>query len=202
MQGAEVATLVKLGGSLLSNSDVAERLLAFLDTHRTYRPIVVVGGGETANLVRHWDQRFALSASQAHSLAIHAMSLNARLLCTLHERLQLISSAVQAENIWKQRRIPVLDVAPALHGLANGEPPHVLVHSWDVTSDSIAAWLVVRFSLRTLCLVKSTDPPAVEISRIAKLGGVDAMFCQYASEIESVVWANLNSPNFPMTRLR
>ena len=82
-------TILKLGGSLLNVADLAERLVRVVDAHQISRPLILVGGGCAADLVRQWDKVFHLHDSVAHDLAIQAMSLNSKLFAELHARFEL-----------------------------------------------------------------------------------------------------------------
>ena len=65
--------------------------------------------------------------------------------------------------------------------------PDPLAASWDVTSDSIAARIAVLLGARRLILLKSVGLSAdIDRDEAARLGLVDAMFPQIASELEVV----------------
>ena len=49
-----------------------------------------------------------------------------------------------------------------------------LPHSWDVTSDSIAAWASIQLHATELVLLKSCDVPETSVTQLAELGIVDA----------------------------
>jgi probable H4MPT-linked C1 transfer pathway protein len=142
--------VVKVGGALL---DQAERLSAVLSAveaaGRTYRLLIVPGGGPFADAVRHVDSRLRLSDDAAHWMAVLGMDQYAHLLA---ERLgcgKLVTTLRDVKTALDDGRVPVL--APS-RWLREVDP---LPHSWDVTSDSIAAWVAGAVGARRLVLVKS-----------------------------------------------
>ena len=98
---------------------------------RRHRLVVVPGGGSFADEVRRADRRFALGDSAAHWMAILAMDQYAYLLAQLAPGAALVRSRRELAP----GRLNVL--APSAW-LRRADP---LPHSWDVTSDSIAAWV-------------------------------------------------------------
>ena len=115
--------------------------------------VVVPGGGSFADEVRRADRRFVLGDSAAHWMAILAMDQYGHLLARLAPGAALARSRrelapgrlnVLAPSIWLRRADP-------------------LPHSWDVTSDSIAAWIARALGAPRLMLVKHRDgfiPPS------------------------------------------
>jgi 5-(aminomethyl)-3-furanmethanol phosphate kinase len=109
--------------------------------------VVVPGGGGFADEVRRVDRRFRLSDSAAHWMAILAMDQYGYLL----QRLAPGSALVRHRRELAPGRLNVL--APSTW-LLRADP---LPHSWDVTSDSIAAWIARALRVRRLMLVKHMD---------------------------------------------
>jgi aspartokinase-like uncharacterized kinase len=109
--------------------------------------VVVPGGGGFADEVRRADRRFALGDSAAHWMAILAMDQYAYLLAQLAPGATLVRSRRELGP----GRLNVL--APSAW-LLRADP---LPHSWDVTSDSIAAWIAHALRVRQLMLVKHED---------------------------------------------
>ena len=208
-------TLIKLGGSLLQSDQsdggqcagsnrgsVADRLLALVDREEFRNVALLVGGGEAADLVRRWDRQFGLSDNVAHALAIEAMSLNARLLASLHDRLILVNSLAEWRSVHDSSPNTVAILHPT-NIVAELELIHAaLPRSWDVTSDSLAAWIAVCCRVPQLLLLKSTDidVSAVEHDRVALAnvladsGVVDSQFPQIACDVEHFAWCNFRDP--------
>jgi aspartokinase-like uncharacterized kinase len=109
--------------------------------------VVVPGGGAFADEVRRADRRFALAESAAHWMAILAMDQYGHLLADLTPG----SVVVRRRSELAPGRLNVL--APFVW-LRHADP---LPHSWDVTSDSIAAWFARVLGARRLMLVKHED---------------------------------------------
>ncbi len=60
--------------------------------------------------------------------------------------------------------------------------------SWDITSDSLAAWLVEQLSVTDLVLVKSAlIPNHRSIEELIQMGIVDKAFTQYANKLNSQI---------------
>jgi len=144
-----VDLVVKVGGGLLADLNRLDAALAAVAAAaRSCRLAVVPGGGPFADVVRSVDRRIGLPGSAAHWMAVLAMDQYAQLIAA-----RLAGAAVVVEPRAVRRaidggRIPV--VAPS-RWLQDEDP---LPHSWDVTSDSIAAWMAGRLGARRLVLVK------------------------------------------------
>jgi len=54
--------------------------------------------------------------------------------------------------------------------------------NWDVTSDSLAAWLAGQLNVATLLLVKSLEirGPEPDVEELVRRGWVDAAFAEFA----------------------
>ena len=73
-------TVFKLGGSLLGLANLPQILRAAFALRAESTPLLVVGGGRAANLVREWDELHALGDESSHTLALAAMRFNAEFL--------------------------------------------------------------------------------------------------------------------------
>ncbi|MFK8252168.1 amino acid kinase family protein [Ancylobacter terrae] len=176
--------VLKLGGSLLGAPRLRE-LLARLA--QIGAPIVVVGGGgPLADAVRALQPRLALSERAAHRMAILAMEQTAEALADLESGLIPCTDADAIDGahyagcaaLW-------LPAAMALDADAAELP-----ESWDVTSDSLAAWLALRLGAR-LTLVKAaavTTPDGPPETWVAQ-GLVDAHFPHLAARLPGMVRA-------------
>jgi 5-(aminomethyl)-3-furanmethanol phosphate kinase len=132
-----VLTVVKVGGGI--GDDALPAVCAELGR----RPVLVVpGGGRFADAVREADHRFPLQPETAHRMAILGMEQFGHLLLDLIPGAELCTDL---ERIATDRTSVLL---PA--GL-----PLDLPASWDVTSDSIAAWVARKAGAGRLVLVKA-----------------------------------------------
>ena len=148
-RAALVDIVVKVGGGLLASPGHLDAVLtALADAASTRRLLVIPGGGPFADAVREVDRELALPAAAAHWMAILAMDQYAHLLVSRLRTAGLASDAAGIAAQLDQGRLPVL--AP-FRWLRDADP---LPHSWDVTSDSIAAWVAGAVGARRLVLVK------------------------------------------------
>jgi aspartokinase-like uncharacterized kinase len=104
----------------------------------------------------------------------------------------VVDSLDPCSVVWEQHGIPILDCHAFL--CAEGERETNLPHTWDATSDSIAAYVARRVGARRLVLLKSTDDPThgnwVEAAR---LGIIDSCFARAAGSDLAVDVVNLRS---------
>jgi 5-(aminomethyl)-3-furanmethanol phosphate kinase len=181
-------TIIKLGGSLLSRPDLGDRLRTVLDHFAPPSPLIVPGGGPLADQIRYLDRLHHWPVEVSHELAMQTLSVTARIVATLDPRMEVVSSLSQAGISWERNRIPVLDPV----GLS-GEL--TLPAGWEVTSDSIAAWVAMQFPRHRLWLLKSVDlpDPLPTLSDAVLSGLIDSHFPNLAPRIQRLDWINLNS---------
>ena len=142
-------TVVKVGGSLLADSDTWRDALATIASLSASRRLIVVpGGGPFADRVRWIDAIAGLSDDAAHWMAIAAMDQHAEMIAATDGFSRVFDHAgILAAH--DRGQVPV--IAP-LQWLRSVDP---LPHSWEVTSDSISAWLAGRLGAGRLVLIKS-----------------------------------------------
>jgi aspartokinase-like uncharacterized kinase len=112
------------------------------------RLVVIPGGGPFANLVREFDRAHGLSPSAAHWMAILGMDQYARALADYTPRARVVDDQAGILGALDGGRVPIL--APFRWLSAADELPH----SWEVTSDSLAAYLATLLGADELVLVK------------------------------------------------
>jgi hypothetical protein len=152
IQGA-VDIVVKIGGSLLSHARHLEIVLAAVGAAARKRRLVVVpGGGPFADTVRNLERQFPLGDDAAHWMAVLGMDQYAQLLATWLERAAIADTPSEIGMALDRGQVPVL--APSRWLRAENPLPH----TWDVTSDSIAAWVAGRTGAYRLVLVKPPGP--------------------------------------------
>jgi len=169
-------TVVKVGGSLYDLPDLGLRLRRFLHALDAGRIVLIPGGGASADVVRAWDQQHQLGEERAHWLALRALTFNAHFLA------DLLSVRVVDDPRERQEGPVVLDAYAFAH--ADETRPGALPHTWDVTSDSIAARVAVVTGAKRLYLLKSvTMPPGVCWHEAARRGLVDKHFLNVLAEV-------------------
>jgi (4-(4-[2-(gamma-L-glutamylamino)ethyl]phenoxymethyl)furan-2-yl)methanamine synthase len=146
LERGRIEIVVKVGGGLLEHDGALSAVLAVIN--RSARTLIVPGGGPFADAVRDADRTVGLGDDAAHWMAVLAMDQYAELLVTQLPRGERVASLREAEAAIAAGRLPVL--APS-RWLRQADP---LPHSWDVTSDSIAAWVAGEAGASTLILVK------------------------------------------------
>jgi aspartokinase-like uncharacterized kinase len=176
--------VIKLGGSLLEG-ERAKRWLAHLAQRAAAgEPVVVVpGGGPFADHVRRLQHDWGFDHVAAHRMALLAMAQTA---CVF----QSWCAPLRAGHGVAALRRLVDDGHPAIWS------PTVMPDtpaSWDITSDSLAAWLATALQAERLVLVKSLPAPAGSGPLQWQAEGlVDVAFPRYAQRfggaIELVAW--------------
>lgn len=173
--------VVKLGGSLADWPDL-RRWVAALAAPRAVDLLVVPGGGPFADQVRAAQARWRFDDRAAHRMAVLAMEQYGLMLCALSrgklvpaETPRAIRAALSrgATPVWSARSLVFQDAAGA----------RGIDESWDMTSDSLAAWIAARLKADCLVLVKSAPPPAgpSDLRALARSGLVDRAFPRYAA---------------------
>ena len=148
---------MKVGGGVLADVAGFDAVLATLDgVARSCRLVIVPGGGPFADAVRAVDRQLGLSETTAHWMAIEAMDQYAQVIAERLARTSLIEDPRDIGTAIAAGRVPVLKPS---RWLREADP---LPHSWDVTSDSIAAWIAGQLGARQLILVKPAGVDRVE----------------------------------------
>ena len=146
-----ITTVIKVGGSQARHDALPDLCTVLGRTAGVHPLLIVPGGGGFADAVRECAERFPLSNTAAHWMAILAMDQYGLVLADLIPGSRAVRTLSEAEAAVGEGRVPVL--LPH-DGLRRTDP---LPHSWDVTSDSIAAWVAAQASASRLVLVKDVD---------------------------------------------
>lgn len=193
--------VIKLGGSLLDWPGLRNALRGWRRAVPHLQDLLVVGGGAAADWVRAADRIHGLGDDAAHRLAIEAMQLNARFAAALWPEAHWCAElGTLAADLAPGLRI--LQPWPALSDTEQARFATPLPHSWDVTSDSIAAWVASAIGACELVLLKSALPPGESMQMAIDEGFVDRHFALAARGIESITAVNLRSDEFTARRLR
>lgn len=153
--------VIKIGGSLFPKSAIS--LINKLEGTNT---LLIIGGGEFANLIRKYDKQIGFSNDITHETAIDSMDILAKLLNDKFDFTEIAVTIEEAKKISDNGKIPILLCS---HILKVNEP---FKHSWDVTSDSIAAYIshIINAKLLISTNVNGiyTRQPTVEGSKFIK----------------------------------
>ncbi len=168
--------VVKVGGSLYDLPDLGPRLRGWLAAAGPH-PLLVPGGGPTADVVRAFDARHRLGEETGHWLALRSLGLNARFLAALLPGAAVVETPEECRPVWDRQGIAVLDA----HAFAAADErrPGRLPHLWEVTSDSVAARVADLAGARRLVLLKSvTIAEGMDWAEAGRHGFVDGYFAR------------------------
>ncbi|WP_330083154.1 uridylate kinase [Methylocystis iwaonis] len=163
--------VAKIGGSLHDSPHLARWIEAL--NRWPHRLTLVCGGGPFADAVRAAQPKLRFSEEAAHAMAILAMEQYALALADLYG-LTLAATREEIDAAHRRGQIALWRAARMV-GAARDIAP-----GWDVTSDSLAAWLARQTSAGALLLIKSVDIGADSaLESIASAGIVDPAFRDY-----------------------
>lgn len=179
-------TVVKVGGSLSREPEGLADLCRHLGRLGGSHPLLVVPGGAAfADTVRDQGRRFQLRETTSHWMALLAMDQHGHVLSDLIPGSRLSRSLASARLAIAEGRTPILLPSTLLRA---ADP---LPHSWEVTSDSIAAWIAGLARATRLVLLKDVEglfvggpergdiaselsvEDLVDLQRRGRIGGVD-----------------------------
>jgi 5-(aminomethyl)-3-furanmethanol phosphate kinase len=146
-----VLTVVKVGGGLGrgAGEDALRALCRILgELGERHALLVVPGGGRFADAVREADRGFGVRATTSHRMAILGMEQFGWLLSDLIPGAERCADLAQAGGLADGRTTVLLPARLALDALPA---------SWQVTSDSIAAWVAGQVGADRLVLLKEVD---------------------------------------------
>lgn len=163
--------VVKLGGSLMHSPELLGWLAMLADAGKG-RVVVVPGGGPFADQVRRAQARRRLHDLSAHRLALKATEKYGLWLTRQCAGLVPASDFHAVHRCLRAGQVPVW---MADHAVSR-EPG--VPATWDVTSDSLAAWCSARLAATDLVLVKSIPalPPRMAMAQMCAAGIVDRAF--------------------------
>ncbi|HEV7821055.1 MAG TPA: aspartate kinase [Burkholderiales bacterium] len=168
--------VVKIGGSL-AESAALPRWLDIIATAGAGRVVLVPGGGRWADAVREAQKQEDFDDRVAHRKALRAMEEFGKILAGMRGNLVPTSAIAQMREVLRKDHVPVW--MPYEMAIADARIPE----TWEVTSDSLAAWLAGELNASTLLLVKSLQMSGAQpgIEELVRRGWVDAAFAEFAS---------------------
>jgi len=97
--------------------------------------LIINGGGDFANFIRRYDSEIGFSNHITHEVAIDSMDIIAKLLNDKFKFTKIVYDLDEAKKVANLNKIPILACSKVLKELDPFE------HSWNVSSDSIAAYI-------------------------------------------------------------
>jgi len=180
--------VIKLGGSLMSDVDALRACLNSIEQNAKEKVVIVPGGGVFADQVRKVQKQWLFDDQIAHEMALLAMQQMALLFKSIKPSFLLANHLLSIDN-----SAPVVVWSPDIEELNAS----LVDANWDVTSDSLAAWLAMQLKADELILVKSIDIPAdLTILQMQKQGLLDNAFSKYINHaLYKITLLNKNSFN-------
>jgi aspartokinase-like uncharacterized kinase len=166
-------TVIKLGGSFAFSPGLQDWIEAI--ARHAGRMVIVPGGGPFADTVRTAQEQMRFDDRAAHRMALLAMEQYGHAIVSLSKRLQPADSLDAIRQGLSEGKVPVW--LPAQMVMADMDIPQ----SWDVTSDSLAAWLAGRLGAARLILVKhlETLENTVLASNLVACNMIDGAFPKF-----------------------
>ncbi|MEN8763675.1 MAG: amino acid kinase [Thiogranum sp.] len=166
--------VVKIGGSLAAD----ELLPCWLDSLSCYgggEVVIVPGGGPFAEQVRISQRCWRIDDSAVHVMALLAMEQYGFMMSGIRNDLVPVECETDMLRVLKKAGVPIW--LPTF--MVSKEED--IEHSWDVTSDSLAAWLAWKIGASRLLLVKSVKlgDSKVTAEELSQQGIVDVAFPDY-----------------------
>jgi len=170
--------VVKLGGSVYKSAELSHWLDVIVGSGAG-KTVLVPGGGPWADEVRAAQKVEGFDDRTAHRKALLAMEQYGHVLAGLRSNLVPAHSVPAISEVLQLGKIAVW----MPYAMVVDEPS--IEESWDVTSDSLAAWLAVRLQASGLLLIKSIqiDGHQPGIAELIRRGWVDPAFGRFASRL-------------------
>jgi dihydroneopterin aldolase len=164
--------IVKLGGSHATGPHLKDWLAAIAAEAGAIA--IVPGGGAFADAVRSAQASMGFDDPAAHAMALMAMAQFGRALQSLNPALRLAASRAAILRALKDGKVPVWSPEAMARAAA-------LPETWDLTSDSLSAWLAGALGAGSLVLVKHGRfaGRALDAHDLATRGTVDPLFPRY-----------------------
>jgi 5-(aminomethyl)-3-furanmethanol phosphate kinase len=138
--------VVKLGGSFAYSDHLRDWIEALAAC--AGRVVIVPGGGPFADAVRLAQIQMRFDDKAAHHMAVLAMEQYGRALASFNNALSLADSVDAICRERTQKRVPIWMPSAMVFAATD------IAQTWNVTSDSLAAWLAGKIDADRLLLVK------------------------------------------------
>ncbi|MEO8157325.1 MAG: hypothetical protein ABI648_05975 [Betaproteobacteria bacterium] len=169
--------VVKLGGSL-ARSDELPKWLDVVATAGAGQVVLVPGGGPWADEVRVAQAREGFDDGVAHRKALRAMEQYGNVLCRMRANFMAAHDVAAIDEALRNAQVAVWMPYEMVFDDVS------IPQTWDVTSDSLAAWLARKIGAARLVLVKSVpvSDPGMRAVDMANNGWVDACFDRFCAD--------------------
>src|SRR5215470_12428411 len=125
-------TIIKLGGSFAFSACLRDWITAIATC--AGRVVIVPGGGPFADTVRMAQAQIGFDERAAHRMGLLAMEQYGCAIKSLHEKLALAETLDSIHCSLTEGKVPIWVSSRMVLGVSD------IPQSWDVTSDSLAAW--------------------------------------------------------------
>ena len=181
--------VIKLGGSLAESHTLLHCLNRVEQSYQGRAVVIVPGGGAFAEQVRIAQQHWQFDDYHAHAMALLAMQQMAWLIKGLKNDFVMVQSVTA---IKQQREQKIMVWSPELTELNQAGIPA----SWELTSDSLAAWLANTLLADELILVKSAViDKGLSLAQLTEQGVIDKGFCDSVANTRFIIRV-INQQNF------
>ncbi len=169
--------VVKLGGSLSRSDTLVDCLNAVEKNYQGRAVVIVPGGGAFADQVRSAQQHWQFDDTTAHHMALLAMQQMAFMFKGLKPDFVIADTVAAIQDHTTEKKTVIW--SPDITELDNSGIPA----SWDITSDSLAAWLAKTLSASELILIKSAAIDArLSLHQLVEQHIVDKAFCDFVAQ--------------------
>ena len=179
--------VIKIGGSLLLREDLHSAVTSWLQDQAQAENLVIVGGGEVIDAIRHMDALRPRDPERVHWQCVELLRTTFEAIGDLFYNWSQISSPQefsQARDNGFSVDVPTLLDVNAFYRPGDGSP---LPLDWRTTTDAIAGLLAIRTDADELVLLKScAADPTRTLAELAADGVVDAALPTLADQLKVV----------------
>lgn len=168
--------IIKLGGSLAKSGGLIDCLNTVENKYRGRAAVIVPGGGAFADQVRLAQRRWRFDDNTAHQMALLSMQQMALMFKGLKPHFAIAGTIPAIRNRISRQNTVIWSPDPVQLERAG------IKAGWEVTSDSLSAWLANTLSADELILVKSaTIDAGHNLAEFTRQHVVDKAFCDYVA---------------------
>jgi aspartokinase-like uncharacterized kinase len=173
-------SVLKLGGSFSRYSRLGDVVRAL--ERGAGNAVIVPGGGPFADCVRSEQKKIGFDDHAAHRMALLAMAAFGTALTSLSPMLRQAASASAIKRVLADGAVPVWLPLDLLEGRTD------VAETWDMTSDSLAAWLAGRLSASRVIFLKRAVPAKMALADVVASGVLDALVPNYLADGRLEAW--------------